>query len=65
MVKITGIDEEGYNLRNPGKKILRNEFPYSKTPERINIWDILSYSSSKGLKKIDFSIFKQVISFYF
>ena len=64
-MKICGIDEDGYNLRNPAKKGLRNEETYVRTPERINIWDILSYASSRGLKKIDFSLFKPVNSQFF
>lgn len=60
MVKITGLEDDGYNLRNQGKKSIRNEICNGKTPERINIWEILSYASSRGQKKVDFSIFKQV-----
>lgn len=61
MVRIAGLEDDGYNLRNQGKKPgLRNEPAGGKTPERINIWDILSYASSRGQKKIDFSLFKQV-----
>lgn len=62
-VKIIGIDEDGYNLRNQMKRNVKNDiFSENKSVERINAWEILSYSSIQGgIKKNDYSIFKQVI----
>lgn len=64
-VKIVGIDEDGYNLRNHVKRNVKNEvFSDNKSVERINAWEILSYSSTQGAgKKIEDSLFKQVLFF--
>ena len=61
MVKISGMEDDGYNLRNQGKKSIKADVSSTnKTQERINVWDILSYASSRAQKKVDFAIFKQV-----
>ena len=55
------MEDDGYNLRNQGKKSIKADVSsINKTQERINVWDILSYASSRAQKKVDFAIFKQV-----